>query len=205
MGRKMFSGGAGPWESRSERRRLVGRRAALPRAGLRPHPSRARAARQAGRHDLHTSSPAASSPRSSRRARRRATRTSRSPAAASVAQQYLAAGLLDEFQIHVVPVFLGGGVRLFDGIRARPGRAGSGEGGRRRPPSPISASVSTARRLRRLGQLDVGLRRPSTRARRAGSCRSRRCRARPRSPARTAPAGTRRAPPAASRRRPCWR
>jgi dihydrofolate reductase len=33
---------------------------------------------------------------------------------ANVAQQYLAAGLLDELQIHVVPVLLGGGVRLFD-------------------------------------------------------------------------------------------
>jgi dihydrofolate reductase len=35
---------------------------------------------------------------------------------ASVAQQYLAAGLLDELQIHVVPLFLGDGVRLFDHI-----------------------------------------------------------------------------------------
>ncbi|MGH3112483.1 MAG: dihydrofolate reductase family protein, partial [Gaiellaceae bacterium] len=32
----------------------------------------------------------------------------------SVAQQYLEAGLLDEVQIHLVPVLLGGGVRLFD-------------------------------------------------------------------------------------------
>ncbi|MDX6442224.1 MAG: hypothetical protein QOE43_1953 [Gaiellaceae bacterium] len=35
---------------------------------------------------------------------------------ASLAQQYLAAGLLDELQIHVVPLFLGDGVRLFDEI-----------------------------------------------------------------------------------------
>jgi dihydrofolate reductase len=34
---------------------------------------------------------------------------------ASVAQQALAAGLLDEFQVHVVPVLLGDGVRLFAG------------------------------------------------------------------------------------------
>lgn len=33
---------------------------------------------------------------------------------ASVAQQYLRAGLLDELQIHLVPVLLGGGIRLFD-------------------------------------------------------------------------------------------
>jgi dihydrofolate reductase len=33
---------------------------------------------------------------------------------ASVAQQYLKAGLLDELQMHLVPLLLGGGVRLFD-------------------------------------------------------------------------------------------
>ncbi len=33
---------------------------------------------------------------------------------ASVARQYLAAGLLDELQIHVAPLLLGDGVRLFD-------------------------------------------------------------------------------------------
>ena len=33
---------------------------------------------------------------------------------ASVFQQCLRAGLLDEFQIHLVPITLGGGVRLFE-------------------------------------------------------------------------------------------
>lgn len=33
---------------------------------------------------------------------------------AKVAQQYLEAGLLDELQIHIAPVLLGGGVRLFE-------------------------------------------------------------------------------------------
>lgn len=33
---------------------------------------------------------------------------------AGVAKQYLAAGLLDEFMVHLVPVLLGAGVRLFD-------------------------------------------------------------------------------------------
>ena len=33
---------------------------------------------------------------------------------ANVAQQYLEAGLLDELQLHVVPVLLGDGVRLFE-------------------------------------------------------------------------------------------
>jgi len=35
---------------------------------------------------------------------------------ADVAQQYLAAGLIDEMQINVVPLLLGGGTRLFDNL-----------------------------------------------------------------------------------------
>jgi dihydrofolate reductase len=36
---------------------------------------------------------------------------------ADVASQYLAAGLLDELELHVVPLVLGGGARLFDNLR----------------------------------------------------------------------------------------
>jgi dihydrofolate reductase len=35
---------------------------------------------------------------------------------ADVVQQYLKAGLVDEFQVHLSPVLLGDGVRLFDGL-----------------------------------------------------------------------------------------
>ena len=39
---------------------------------------------------------------------------------ANVAQQYLKAGLIDELQLHVVPVLLGGGARLFDNLAGAP-------------------------------------------------------------------------------------
>ena len=35
---------------------------------------------------------------------------------ANVAQQYLRAGLVDEMELHVVPILLGGGERLFEGV-----------------------------------------------------------------------------------------
>ena len=38
---------------------------------------------------------------------------------ADIVQQYLNAGLVDEFQVHVVPVFLGDGVRLLDDLDAQ--------------------------------------------------------------------------------------
>jgi len=38
---------------------------------------------------------------------------------ANVAQQYLKAGLIDEMEIHVVPVLLGDGTRIFDNADGR--------------------------------------------------------------------------------------
>jgi dihydrofolate reductase len=38
---------------------------------------------------------------------------------ANVCQQYLKAGLIDEMEIHVVPVLLGGGARLIDNTDGR--------------------------------------------------------------------------------------
>jgi dihydrofolate reductase len=41
-----------------------------------------------------------------------------SPAAPAPSNQYLAAGLLDELYLHVVPITLGVGERVFDGVGA---------------------------------------------------------------------------------------
>jgi dihydrofolate reductase len=38
---------------------------------------------------------------------------------ANIARQFLEAGLLDEVHVHVVPILLGGGVRLFEGTGRR--------------------------------------------------------------------------------------
>jgi dihydrofolate reductase len=35
---------------------------------------------------------------------------------ANIIRQYLKAGLLDEMQIHLIPILLGGGVRLFEDL-----------------------------------------------------------------------------------------
>jgi len=37
---------------------------------------------------------------------------------ADVARQFLNAGLVDEVRLHLVPVVLGAGTRLFDGVRS---------------------------------------------------------------------------------------
>jgi dihydrofolate reductase len=42
----------------------------------------------------------------------------------NVCQQFLAAGLVDEITVHLVPVFLGGGVRLFDNLGPNAGMFG---------------------------------------------------------------------------------
>ncbi|HET6174070.1 MAG TPA: dihydrofolate reductase family protein [Gaiellales bacterium] len=119
MGRKMFSGGEGPWESdpnaqawwgddppfhvpvyvlsHHEREPLVkqgGTTFTFVTGGIGSALEQARAT--AGDQDISLAG------------------------GASVAQQYLAAGLLDELQVHVVPVLLGGGVRLFGGTVPAP-------------------------------------------------------------------------------------
>jgi dihydrofolate reductase len=116
MGRRMFSGGAGPWEDdpnadgwwgddppfhvpvfvvthhpRETVEKHGGTTFAFVTDGVEAAVEQARAA--AGDKDVSVAG------------------------GANVLQQSLAAGLLDEIQVHVAPVLLGDGVRLFDGGR----------------------------------------------------------------------------------------
>jgi dihydrofolate reductase len=119
MGRRMFSGGAGPWEddpradgwwgddppfhvpvfvlthhARETVTKQGGTSFSFVTAGIEAALEQARAA--AGDKDVALAG------------------------GANAAQQYLKAGLLDELQIHLVPVLLGSGVRLFDRLGADP-------------------------------------------------------------------------------------
>jgi len=62
---------------------------------------------------------------------------------ANVAQQYLRAGLVDQLQIHLVPVVLGGGERLFDTITA--GEVGLESAGVVEAPGVIHLTYRTLR------------------------------------------------------------
>lgn len=118
MGRRMFSSGAGPWEDDPkangwwgdeppfhhpvfvlthhprEPLELQGTTFTFVTDGVQAAVEQARAA--AGAKDVHVAG------------------------GANVIQQYLGAGLLDELELHVVPLLLGGGVRLLDQVGDAP-------------------------------------------------------------------------------------
>jgi dihydrofolate reductase len=63
---------------------------------------------------------------------------------ADAINQYLAAGLVDELELPTVPLVLGGGSRLFDGVRRPWPRAGPGGRGTRRDSSDVSGRQLTS-------------------------------------------------------------
>ena len=95
--------------------RLVGRGPALPRAGVRAHPPPARAAGDGGRHDVHFVTDGIEAALEQARAAA-GDRDVSIAGGASAVRQYLAAGLLDELLLHLVPITLGAGERLLDDI-----------------------------------------------------------------------------------------
>jgi dihydrofolate reductase len=119
MGRKMFSGGEGPWESDPNAQAWWGDDPPF-RAPVfvLTHHEREPLVKQGGT-TFHFVTDGIGSALEQARAAAGDQDISLAGGAA-VAQQYLAAGLLDELQLHVVPVVLGGGVRLFDGAVPAP-------------------------------------------------------------------------------------
>jgi len=119
MGRRMFSGGAGPWEDDPNADGWWGDDPPfrVPVFVLTHHP-RERVTKQGGTSFTFVTDGIEAA---LDRARTAADVDDISVAGgASVIQQYLAAGVIDEFQIHIAPVLLGDGVRLFDGLEVRP-------------------------------------------------------------------------------------
>jgi dihydrofolate reductase len=115
MGRRMFSGGAGPWEDD-------------PKAGgwwgddppfgvpvfILTHHARESVQKHGGTTYTFVTDGIDAALTQARGAA--GDRNVQVSGGADVAQQYLKAGLMDELQIHVAPLLLGDGVRLFEGL-----------------------------------------------------------------------------------------
>jgi dihydrofolate reductase len=115
MGRRMFSGGEGPWEDDPN---ADGGWGDDPPFGvpvfILTHHARETVEKQGGTSfTFVTDGPEAALERAREAA---GDRNVALGGGANVVQQYLRAGLLDELQLHVVPILLGGGVRLLDGL-----------------------------------------------------------------------------------------
>jgi dihydrofolate reductase len=115
MGRRMFSGGEGPWEDDPNADGWWGDNPPfhVPVFVLTHHP-RATATKQGGTSFTFVTGDIDAALAQAREAA--GERDVFIGGGASVVQQYLRAGLLDELQINLTPVLLGGGTRLLDGI-----------------------------------------------------------------------------------------
>lgn len=119
MGRRMFSSGAGPWEDDTNADGWWGDEPPFhaPVFILTHHP-REPAEKQGGTTFTFVTDGIEAAFEQARSTA--GDKDIQVAGGASVIQQYLNAGLLDEFQVHVVPIFLGGGVRLFDDLGGQP-------------------------------------------------------------------------------------
>ena len=120
MGRRMFSGGAGPWESDPNADAWWGDEPPFHHpVFILTHHAREPVTKEGGTTFTFVTDGIESALDQARVAA--GDKDVRLGGGASVAQQYLKAGLLDEVQVHVVPMLLGGGVRLFeDGLADTP-------------------------------------------------------------------------------------
>lgn len=112
MGRRMFSGGTGPWENDANADGWWGDEPPfhLPVFVLTNHP-RETVVKEGGTSFTFVTDGIESALDQARAAAGEL--PVQLAGGANVVQQYLSAGLLDELRIHLVPVFLGDGVRLF--------------------------------------------------------------------------------------------
>ena len=115
MGRKMFSGGEGPWGLDPKAEGWWGEEPPFGKpVFILTHYSRETQQMQGGTTFTFVNDGIESALEQARDAA--GERDVLVAGGADVAQQYLRAGLLDELQIHIAPVFLGGGTRLFEDI-----------------------------------------------------------------------------------------
>jgi dihydrofolate reductase len=119
MGRRMFSGGSGPWEEDPNAASWFGDEPPFRQAVfVLTHHERDPEVKQGGTTYTFVTNGIESALELARAAAGR--RDVQVSGGANVVQQYLAGGLLDELQVHVAPVLLGGGVRLFDQLGPDP-------------------------------------------------------------------------------------
>jgi dihydrofolate reductase len=119
MGRRMFSGGEGPWESDPNADAWWGDDPPFHHpVFVLTHHAREAVSKQGGTTFTFVTDGIESALEQARTAA--GEKDVAVGGGAKVAQQYLAAGLLDELQIHLVPVLLGDGVRLFEDHLGRP-------------------------------------------------------------------------------------
>ena len=112
MGRRMFSGGEGPWEDDPRADGWWGDEPPFHHpVFILTHHARDPVAKEGGTTFTFVSDGIEAALEQARAAA--GEKNVAVAGGADVVQQYLKAGLLDELQLHVVPVFLGDGVRLF--------------------------------------------------------------------------------------------
>jgi dihydrofolate reductase len=121
MGRRMFSGGSGPWEGDPNAGGWWGDDPPfhVPVFVLTHHP-RETAVMQGGTTFTFVTDGIESALEQARAAA--GDRSVAIAGGAQVLQQYLRAGLVDELEVHVAPLLLGGGVRLLEDLGSTPPR-----------------------------------------------------------------------------------
>jgi len=119
MGRRMFSGGAGPWEDDSNRDGWWGDDPPfhVPVFVL-THHARETVTKQGGTSYTFVADGIEAALEQARAAA--GDKDVSVAGGADVIQQCLSAGLVDEFQVHVAPLLLGDGVQLFDRLSVQP-------------------------------------------------------------------------------------